>query len=49
MLLERSDDSLDDVAVRSVAAFHLNVGFGIGLPLHLGEPLQSRLAISILE
>lgn len=49
MLLEQRDDRLDDFAMGAVPAFHVDVSLGTCLPFDLGEPLQCRLAIAILE
>src|SRR5205085_7683807 len=49
MVLDRPNDIFDDFAVGAVAAFHVDVGFGISLPLALREPSERVLGIAILE
>src|SRR5215213_9461570 len=49
MLLQRIDDRLDDLLVRSLSAFDVDVRLFVGMAAFLGQPLQRLLRIASPE
>ena len=47
MLFERLDDRFDHVAVRAVAALHVDVGLGVGRAPFFAKPLERALGIAV--
>jgi hypothetical protein len=49
MLVERDDDLVDHLAVRTVAAFHVDVGLGVKLAPLGREPFESFAPVDIAQ